>query len=158
MADLSVEGWKQAGDLWLWRYRQNTRNYPGWNLAADQLGWESLLDLLGRMAASPWACRRSIAVSRPTARILAVPNNPGEGLESPPCLRLEVPRGSVGDRHWRLEAGPRRVALEVGPSKLDELRAAVGSMPSTGGDYAIGSDDRTAWKETSLWLWLVPEV
>ena len=86
----------QAGTAW--RYRQDTRNYSGWNLAANQLGWESLFDLLGRMVSSPWACRREISVSRPTARILAVPNNPGgsEGLESPPCLILEMPRGKVG--------------------------------------------------------------
>jgi hypothetical protein len=157
MADQSVEGWKQAGDLSLWRYGQNTKNYPGWNLAADQLGWESLLDLLGRMVASPWACRREVAVIRPTARILAVPNNPGGsvGLECPPCLGLELPRGRVGDRHWRLEADPKRITLEVGHSKLAELRAAVVSMPSSGGDYAIGPDDRTEWRETSLWLWLV---
>jgi hypothetical protein len=160
MADPRVEGWRQAGNLWLWRYRQSTRNYPGWNLAADPMGWESLRDLLGRMVDSPWACRREISLSKPTARILAVPNNPGgsEGLESPPCLRLDVARGRVGDRHWRLESDPQRVALQVGPSKLAELRAAVASMPSTGGDFAIGSDDRTAWKETSLWLWLVPEM
>jgi hypothetical protein len=160
MADPRVEGWKQVGDLWLWRYLQNTRNYPGWNLAANQLGWESLFELLGRMVSSPWACRREISASRPAARILAVPNNPdgSVGLESPPCLILEVPRGRVGDRQWRLEAEPKGVALEVGTSRLAELRAAVGSMPSTGGDFAIGPDDRTAWQGTALWLWLVPEM
>ena len=63
LADPRVEGWEQAGNLWLWRYRQNTRNYPGWNLAANQLGWESLFDLLGRMVSSSWACRREISVS-----------------------------------------------------------------------------------------------
>jgi hypothetical protein len=160
MVDPGVEAWKQVGDLWLCRYRQNTRNYPGWHLAAHRSGWVSLSDLFARMAAAPCACRREISVSRPTARILAVPNNPGgsEGLESPACLRLEVPGGRVGDRHWRLESDAQRVALEVGPSKLAELRAAVASMPSTGGDFAIGSDDRSARKETSLWLWLAPEM
>jgi hypothetical protein len=160
MADSRVEDWKRTGDLWLWKYGQNTRNYFGWNLAADRLGCESLLDLLGRMAASPRDCRREISVIRPTRRILAVPNNPGgsAGLESPPCLRLQVRRDRVGDRHWRLESDPARVAIEVGPSKLIELRAAVASMPSTGGDFAIGSDERTARRETSLWLWLVPDM
>jgi hypothetical protein len=99
-------------------------------------------------------------VIRPTGRVLAVPNNPAgsDGLESPQCLVLEVPRGRVEDRHWRLESVSEGVALEVGPSKLAEMLAAVGSVQSTGGDFAIGPDDRVMWKETSLWLWLVPEM
>lgn len=64
----------------------------------------------------------------------------------------------MGDRQWRLESDRKRVVLEVGPSKLAEVHAAVGSMPSTGGDFAIGPDDRIASKETSLWLWLVPKM
>jgi hypothetical protein len=68
-----------------------------------------------------------------------------------------VPRGRVEDCHWRLESDPKRVVLEVGPSKLAEMHAALGSIESTGGDFAIGPDDRTTWKEASLWLWLVPE-
>jgi hypothetical protein len=105
MADSRVESWKLAGNVWLWRYGQNTKNYPGWNLAADETGWNSLFELIRRMAASPWACRREISVTKPTACILAVPNNPGgsEGLESRQCLNLAVPRGRVGDRQWRLE-------------------------------------------------------
>ena len=117
-----------------------------------------MFDLLGRMAASPWACRREISVIKPTARILAVPNNPAgsEGLESPRCLILEVPRGRVGDRQWRLESDPSRVALEVGTSKLGEMLDAVRSVQLSGGDFAIGPDDRVTWKEASLWLWLIP--
>jgi hypothetical protein len=160
MADSRVESWQQAGNLYLWRYAHRAKNYPGWNLAADETGRQSLFDLLGRMAASPWACRREISVIEPTARILAVPNNPAgsEGVESAQCLILEVPRGRVGDRQWRLESDPKRVVLEVGPSKLAEVHAAVGSMPATGGDFAVGPDDLNAWKETSLWLWLVPKM
>jgi hypothetical protein len=160
MADSRVESWQQAGNLYLWRYAHRTKNYPGWNLAADETGWKSLFDLLGRMAASPLACRREISVIKPTARILAVPNNPAgsEGVESAQCLILEVPRGRVGDRQWRLDSDLQRVVLEVGPSKLAEVHGAVGSMHSTGGDFAIGPDDRIAWKETALWLWLVPKM
>jgi hypothetical protein len=156
MADSRVESWKQSGNLYLWRYAHNTKNYPGWHLAADETGWKSLFDLLGRMAASPLACRREISVLKPTSRILAVPNNPAgsEGIESAQRLILEVPRGTVGDRQWRLESNQKRVVLEVGPSKLAELHGAVGSMPSTGGDFAIGPDAQRTWKEKSLWLWL----
>jgi hypothetical protein len=156
MTDSRVERWKQSGNLYLWRYADNTKNYPGWNLAAEETGWKSLFDLLGRIAASPLACRREISVIKPTARILAVPNNPAgsEGIESAQRLILEVPRGTVGDRQWRLESNQKRVVLEVGPSKLAELHGAVGSMPSTGGDFAIGPDAQRTWKEKSLWLWL----
>jgi hypothetical protein len=146
MADSRVESWKQAGNLYLWRYAHNTKNYPGWNLAAEETGWKSLFDLLGR----------EISVLKPTSRILAVPNNPAgsEGIESAQRLILEVPRGRVGERQWRLESDPKRVVLEVGPSKLAELHGVVGSMPSTGGDFAVGPDDQRTWKEKSLWLWL----
>jgi Resolvase, N terminal domain len=58
-------------------------------------------------------------------RLLLGVNNPGgsEGLDSPPCLILEVPRRRVGDRQWRLEADPKRVALEghqEGPARQSD--------------------------------------
>lgn len=160
MADSRVESWKQTGDLWLWRFRDNSKNYPGWNLAADETGWSALADLLGRMAASSRSCRREISVTKLTARVLAVPNNPARSadLESPRLLIIEVPRDRLGDNHWRLAADPARLALEVGTAKLGELLAAAQSVQVNGGDFAVGPDDRATRKDASLWFWLVPKL
>jgi hypothetical protein len=160
MADPRVEGWKQAGTLCLWRYRGNYKNYPGWNLASDEAGWQAIFDFLERMAASALACRRGIKVSRPAPSVLAVPNNPAResGIESPSLLNLIAPGGKVEGRHWKLKSDAAQVSLEVGTDKLGELREAVRRTRSNGGDFAIGPDEKSSWKEASVWFWLIPTM
>jgi hypothetical protein len=160
MSNPRVENWTQSGRLYLWRYGQNTKNYPGWNLAADETGWQSIADLLERMAESTRDSRREISVSRPTALALSVPNNPvgSKELESKQSLILNVQRNEVADQHWKLESSASRVILELGTAQLGVLHAAVLAVQRTGGDFAIGPDDKATWKESSLWFWLIPKV
>jgi hypothetical protein len=96
MSDPRVESWKQSGRLYLWRYGQNTKNYPGWNLASDETGWQSISDLLERMAESTRDSRREISVAAPTALTLSVPNNRAgsNGLVCP-VVRISLGLGSA---------------------------------------------------------------
>lgn len=52
-----ANAWKQSGRISIWRYTENERNYPGWNLDA---------------LAADGAGSRSIAITAPTKAQLAV--------------------------------------------------------------------------------------
>lgn len=71
-----VNTWRQSGRVSLWRYTENERNYPGWNLNADAAGCRSLLELLDALTITG-AGGRMVTVTQPTSEQLRVPNNRG---------------------------------------------------------------------------------
>lgn len=51
----TLSEWKQAGSpLHFWRCTENVRNYPGWHLAADEIWFAALTDLLERLLHDCW--------------------------------------------------------------------------------------------------------
>lgn len=55
-----------VGRVSLWRYTENERNYPGWNLNADAAGCRSLLELLDALTITG-AGGRTVTVTQPTS-------------------------------------------------------------------------------------------
>src|ERR1044071_2745683 len=47
--DPQFKKFKLNGHVYLWKYRENTRNYPGWNITLDDQAIDSLLTLFGLM-------------------------------------------------------------------------------------------------------------
>src|SRR3712207_2285031 len=105
MPDEHVNRWRQEGRLYFWRYTENTRNYPGWHLTADDLCCRSLADLIERMLSARGRPRKPLAVTPPTREVLRVPNNRGGEArwKAPAGLLLEYPKGKVGDEYSELE-------------------------------------------------------
>lgn len=91
MGDPQVAKWMQRGEVYLWHYKECTRNYPGWNLTADDQACDSLLRLCDLMRSARWSSSATLTVSRPTPGILSVPDNRGGAARwyAPKLLRLE---------------------------------------------------------------------
>ena len=70
-----VYKWKQNGHIFLWSFLSNTKNFPGYHLACDSAGRDSLLSLIRILKVSPVGTYRTIKLSEPTKDVLAVPNN-----------------------------------------------------------------------------------
>jgi hypothetical protein len=49
MPDPTVARWKQQGRVYLWRYKENRKNYPGWHFTADAVACNALLELFELM-------------------------------------------------------------------------------------------------------------
>lgn len=75
MSDLKVDKWKQQGHLYLWRYLENDKNYPGWNMTVDEKFKQSFADLVKRMIFSDWNSKKLIFISEPSKELLSKPNN-----------------------------------------------------------------------------------
>src|SRR5438105_1048742 len=75
MTPSPVQAWKQRGLVFLWRYLENERNYPGWHFTADDLGATSFCELLRAMGSFAVPSHRTLVVTPPTTSVLAVPNN-----------------------------------------------------------------------------------
>lgn len=139
----SANSWKQSGRISIWRYTENERNYPGWNLNADRAGCHSLLNLLDALAADG-AGSRSIAITAPTKAQLGVPNNMGgqAAWVAPEKLRLTL--SLVADK-WSFPPDLDPALIEVGSTWLQALREGIAGIPEGRGDYAIGKGSLRLW-------------
>lgn len=147
--------WTQSGRIFLWRYCENTRNYPGWNLTADGEGCASLQELIDLFDGARWTCGQTIRLIRPNERVLCVPNNRGGKASwiSRESLRLQYPKNKVPHEHWSLTFDQREVVLQLGARKLVDLRDGVSAIMNGRGDYAIGPDAESRFDEECLWFW-----
>jgi hypothetical protein len=149
MSDESLKKWKQNGSLYLWRYLENTRNFPGWHLSADNLFCLSLANLIERMMAARWNAEKALLVTPPTAKVLSVPNNHnGEARwKSAQSFLLKYPKDKVAADYFSLEETEGNVILSVGTEKLQLFNECVLGISQGKGDFSIGSGG------SQLWFW-----
>jgi hypothetical protein len=155
MADPVVAKWKQSGEIFLWTYLENKKNYPGWHFSADRVGASSLLQLFDKMVIAKWSSFKDISISRPTHKILKIPNNKNGKAKwrSPKTFRIKYAKHLVSNTHWSLEIKEQSVNLVVGLHKLNEFREGIENVMRSQGDYAIGPDDGLCHNDLCLWFW-----
>ena len=149
MADENVDRWKQQGLVYFWRYTENARNYPGWNLTADQTFCEGFADLIDRMLNAPYNCQKSLTVALPTKKVLGVPNNRGGSAKwkAPGSLVLKHRKGNVPEDISFVEESENTVIVGASRRDLEVLRECVSEIPKGKGDYSIEIGD------VALWFW-----
>jgi hypothetical protein len=74
--------------VYLWRYLENVQNYPGWNVAADRAGTETLREVLA-LVADGVVPTNEISCTQPSQIVLSVPNNGESPVLAARVLRLE---------------------------------------------------------------------
>jgi hypothetical protein len=133
-----IGSWKQSGRLFVWRFTDNVRNFPGWHYMLDSTGSKSIAGLLHAMSKSATSCIRVVQVSQPTTEVLRVPSNRGAACLAPTKLRIELDSTdpsawSLDDDgvalHWRLGSDTAAVAADAfeNPSKFFD--SSIGAGP-----------------------------
>src|SRR5688500_7972506 len=133
-----------AGQICLWRYRENARSYPGFHLSADPAGCAQLITLLQGLSKARAPQIGHVVLDPVTASVLAVPNNAGATISA--------------YQHWELLVDPRfspeqlqfsvvgnRARTEVSKVQLEALAAGIEDIRQGRGDYSIGDDDHQLW-------------
>lgn len=143
----SIHRWTPHGTVYVWRYLENVRNYPGWNIALDKSSQDGLKQLCLAFAGQTDYCYRTIPITRPTKQILQVPNNKSGHAQfsSPAKLRLEYDPSSP--MRWSFELDDDRAVFIVGSGRVAEIKAVLDN-PEQYFDQSIGG-------EPGLWLWVV---
>ncbi len=142
-----VNAWRQSGRVSLWRYTENERNYPGWNLNADAAGCRSLLELLDALTSAGTGAR-TIKLTPPTFEQLRVPNNRGGAAAwiAPEKWNVSLAPDSAD---WDFPADIQPAVLALGSNWLAPLRAGIAGIQAGVGDHSIGDDERGL----ALWFW-----
>jgi hypothetical protein len=149
MPDENVNKWTQQGHIYLWQYVENTRNYPGWHLTADEIFCNSFADLIERMVTAKYSCQKSLNVTSPTREILNVPNNKGGQAKwkSPKLLILKHQKNNIPDDYFSLEESEGMVIISAGRQKLESLKECVLKIIPRDNDYSVEIGN------TQLWFW-----
>ena len=138
-----IDKWVQNGKVFLWRYTENTRNYPGWHLALDFPAANSLLTLFSLMKGLNQPTMRTIRLSKPGSDVLAIPNNRRSGIVSKDKVRVNW----TPDRkdEWSIDEPNDEVIMRLGERVLANIENAI-QNPSKAFDTTIAM-------EPILWFW-----
>lgn len=144
MSRLSSAG---APRIYLWRYRENRRNYPGYHLTADVTGCELLINALSRHENTKAERQSLIPLSPVTPGILAVPaNRRGDPtVVSFGALLLSTQPGWAAERFELSESYPQ-CRLELSSAQAGCMLEGVRDIQRGKGDYCVGGEgDHVVW-------------
>ncbi len=149
-----VNSWRARGSVYLWRYRDNTRNFSGWHLNTDRVGGASLLDLLSALEAEGAAAHRTVPLAAPTFNVLRVPNNQGGRARIWAPSKWRLAYDPTDPHRWEFPIGSDPAVLTMGLRTLTLVARGVSDLMGGGGDYSICHTKGEAPSEsTQLWFW-----
>lgn len=158
MSNPLIDRWRQRGNLYLWRFDDQARNYPGWNFTADGEGCISLLELLAMIANDCRTANADILLSKPPVSIQALAGVGRGRLRAPRRFTLKVrsPESSPAD-FWQWSGTLHDLKLKIGRGKLAELFSAVKSVAQGVGDFNIGAANHKQhgfdFTNAAIWFW-----
>ena len=144
-----AHSWKQSGEISLWYYTENDRNYPGWHMTTDELGSASMVMLLDALLEDNTSASRSLFVKSPSKVQLAIPNNKS-GLAAWRSPKKLVVAYSPNANEWSLPLSEDVAVLTFGSDWHTPLRKGISNIPIGLGDYSIGSNNGSS---AALWFW-----
>jgi len=156
MPDPIVNKWKQSGKVYLWKYKENTKNYPGWHLHADDEGCASLLILIDSMKKAQFPSERTLNIKPPTPKILMVPNNRGGKAKwvTVDKIKIKAVKGDSSSEEWSLIHDHPKLFLTVGENMLKAFEKGIKDITKGKGDYSIGHEKETKeYEPSNLWFW-----
>ncbi len=133
-----IEKYKITGKVYAWTYKDNLRNYPGWNFTVDLKASESLSTLLNLMNDCEWSSKKTISTELPTESQLKVPNNQNgdASWKSKPNLTFNCKTSESGN-YWKVIELDNGIEIQFGKAKLTELISAIIEIPKGKGDFTI---------------------
>lgn len=137
-----IEKFQINGSIYLWKYKENQRNYPGWNLTVDKVASESIIKLLDLMLKCEWSSKKHVTLSQPTNSQISVPNN-WKGTATwmaATSLTLSLIKTDKIN-YWKIHEKLPSIEIAFGSSKLQELKIAIAGIPKGKGDFSIGNEN-----------------
>lgn len=145
-------------DAWVWRYRENTRNYPGLHFTGREPACEALIRCLDLLIAEGAGARRTIPLRRldpsDEARISG-----GRSFVAFERLLLQLSSATAELQQLFVHYAKGRAVIEFTPASLLLLRKGFADVRNGYGDYAIAPDGKAGpigirdHESLVLWFW-----
>jgi len=117
--DKEIEKHKTFGRIACWKFKENLKNYPGWNICFDAIGRESIIALLDKMDWSEWPSKKSINITDPLEIKQEWILNNG---------KIFIPKSIIIKNKkeprdlWSLKVIDDKLIISIGSEKLTELK------------------------------------
>ena len=145
-----IEKYRVNGKIYTWTYKDNQRNYPGWNFTVDLKASEDLSELLNLMNTCEWSSKKTLRTELPTDFQLKVTNNQGGTAKWKTKSNLTLNyKKSESENHWLINEINNGIEIQFGKRKLNELQEAIKGIPKGNGDFAICDQN----EENILYVW-----
>ena len=135
-------------DIYFWKYLENERNFPGWNISFNKTAGESLIDLLNLMNNCEWSSKKAIEIKHPTNNELQIVNNQSGTAKwkFKPSLVLNHRKDETS--LWEILEKENEIEIRFGKERLTEFLNATMKMSKRINDFGIYEDD-----ENCLYFW-----
>jgi hypothetical protein len=156
-----VEKYLQNIEAWCWRYKENTRNYPGLHFTAKPAACDALVTCLRQLCREGEGARRTMPLQHLKTEDEAKVSG-GQAYECFTRLRITLHRESDVLRQMSFRVEDGMVHLDFTERFLSEFERGLSDVKSGTGDYSIkpqkdhregqriGELDRAS---ESLWFW-----
>jgi hypothetical protein len=137
-----IEKLKISGRVYIWKYADNDRNYPGWNITVDNLASEELSVLFDMMGQCEWSTNKKILATRPTDQEIGTPNN-RNGIAkwtTKSKIVFSLKTNTTPD-YWATTETVDELEISFGKEKLRGLWDAIINIPKGKGDHSIADKD-----------------
>jgi len=138
---LNINQWKKKGNIAIWRYAPLRKNFPGWHITCDKLGYVSLIGFLELLRSSPVGAKRTISLDEPNI------NSSSTSLKKTAESKVVISLSSEPD-FWNLKNEDGKLYLSLGMNSLKGLIDAVSEAEAGSYDFSFGS-----LKGQNLWFW-----
>jgi hypothetical protein len=136
--------WKQEGNLYLWRYVPDNKNYSGWHLTADKIGVGSLLRLIQALKSDGMEQRRTLYLSAPGESEYRIP---GCRSKPVPVSKLRVSFDLTGSSAPEILEQEGSIAIVfINPSNVDQYSKALIDLLNGNNDIQIGNHRSGIWR------------
>jgi|LakMenEpi03Aug12_release.lakeMendotaPanAssembly.Ray.scaffolds.fasta_scaffold1288176_1 hypothetical protein len=137
-----IEKLKISGRVYIWKYTDNDRNYPGWNMTVDNSASQELSQLLDMMEKCEWSTNKNILTTRPTDNEISAPNNKnGVAKWTTKSKIIFSLKTNMTPDFWVTTETADELEISFGKEKLKELKEAIINISKGKGDHSIADKD-----------------
>ena len=145
MSDRKVEKLKMDGDISCWQYKDNIRNYGGWNFFSNTKGIESLISLLNLMQDAQYSSTKTLPLkSVPQKALKSAKNLNGSArFYSANYLTIKATKNEKPEFLFQAntDSEAKHLVLSINPYYLKKLISALVSYSNGEYDFGVGNDD-----------------
>lgn len=145
-----IEKFTIEGNIYIWKYTENTRSFPDYNITFEKKAGQDLIKLLDLMIDCEWSTKKMLKSNPPDIDILNSANN-NKGLanwKSETYIILSL-RKNEDENFWKIINHEDSLEIQFGINKALEFQKSIEAVFIGKNDFAISDDN----DENILYFW-----
>ena len=139
---MNTTQWRQQGNIFLWSYKGNPKNYKGWHLTCDNEGCSSLLELTNCFQSAITSEKRTIILAMPSQSMLFAPNCKAKVITYNKLVLVVQPDSPDT---FEIQEENDKITISCSNDYLESIKKGIIDINQGNGDYSIGKNSDRLW-------------